>query len=291
MKAYRIWAFIVAAVAVVAAVGVFRSPHPTEPVRSTDAGSSWTLFGGIGSTSDDKTVTTKFSVPTVKQYEGGAFDLENLTVVQFVEKYRSAAHGSGREAAYAAYRIYQAEKMCADSMETEGRLGLSRGSEQYANALGDEAEACVGLPPTWLYERYQFLKQAAQGGIEGAAIAFYEDGASGHMTGDPMPADWADDAIKLLQAAGEQGDMNALHRLSVIYHDQQDQLVPPDPQKALTYKTAMLVLQPSRGPGGAPLALEDTPIIKKLSAGLSSEQVAAALQEGRAIAAQCCEKN
>lgn len=72
---------------------------------------------------------------------------------------------------------------------------------------------------------------------------------------------------------------------------QQAQLVPPDPQKALTYKAAMLVLHPYLLPGGSPAALEDTPIIKTLSAGLSPQEVAAALQEGRTIAAQCCEKH
>jgi hypothetical protein len=152
-----------------------------------------------------------------------------------------------------------------------------------------EAEACEGLPPTWLYERYQFLKQAAQGGIEGAAIAFYEEGASGRTTGDPMPADWADDAIKLLQASGERGDIYALHRLSYVY--QQGELGPPDPQKALTYKAAMLVLQPYRTWAWSQLGLEGVPIIKYLSRDLSPDQIAAALQEGRTIAEQCCNKH
>jgi len=290
VKKYRGW--IVALVAVVAAVGVFTSPRPTETVRTTEPGPSWTLFGGIGSARGDRKPTIEFSVPEVKQYEGGSFDLENLTVVKFVEKYRSAANGAGREAAYAAYRIYQAEKMCAEIPKTEERLGLSRGSVQYDEVLGDETEACVGLPPTWLYERFKFLKQAAQGGIEGAAVLFYQEGAPYHSRIDPIPEDWADDALRLLRAAGEQGDINALQQLSISYHFRNDPLASPDPQKALTYKAAMLVLQPYY-PYDSYFhqELENTPIIKRLSAGLSPDQVAAALQEGKAIAARCCGKH
>jgi len=190
-------------------------------------GSSWTLFGGIGSTGSDQKArkpAIEFSVPVVtehhrgppvvKEYEGGSFDLDNLTVVKFVEKYRSAANGAGREAAYTAYRIYQAEKMCAEIQETEYRRPV---------VLDDETEACVGLPPTWRYERYQFLKRAAQGGIEGAAIDFYQEGAFGNTTAGPIPADWAYNAINLLQASGERGDIYALHTLSYVY--QQGQLV------------------------------------------------------------------
>ena len=118
---------ILALVTVVAGVGVFTSPRPTETVSTTGAGSSWTLFGGIGSGEPKPAI--EFNVPVVpvfKQYEGGAFDLENLTVVKFVEKYRSITRAGGREAAYAAYRIYQAEKMCAEIPETEERLVLIR---------------------------------------------------------------------------------------------------------------------------------------------------------------------
>ena len=151
--------------------------------------------------------------------------------------------------------------------------------------MGDETEACVGLPPTWLYERYQFLKQAAQGGADGAAMEFYGEGsAARRVMGHLVPANWAaDDAIKFLQASGEHGDIFALHTVSYVY--QQGYLVPPDPQKALTYKAAMVVLQPRYL-----WDLENTPIIKRLSAGLSPDQIAAALQEGKAIAARCCEK-
>jgi hypothetical protein len=291
VKAYRIWAFIVAAVAVVAGVAVVRwnSLSSTEDGKSgsssgSSAGSSrssWTLFSGIGSTGSARRTgkpAIEFTVPTVKEYDGGSFDLENLTVVKYVEKYRTAAvTGQNPDAAY---RVYMAERMCSHIPETQRRQG---------EVVDDEADACVGVTPAMIYERHQFLRQAAQGGIAEAAMDFYRDGPPGHEAGDPIPADWAADAIGFLRASGEHGDTYALHTLASVY--QQGQLVPPDTQKALTYKAAMLVLHPYVLPGGSPVALEDTPIIKTLSAGLSPEQVAGALQEGRTIAAQCCEKH
>jgi hypothetical protein len=106
---------IVVLVAVVAGVGVFRgeSLRPAEAVRAT--GSSWTLFGGVGSTgggekAGSRNAAIEFivpAVPAVKEYEG-SFDLENLTVVQFVEKYRPAATtGQNPDAAY---RVYLASR-------------------------------------------------------------------------------------------------------------------------------------------------------------------------------------
>jgi hypothetical protein len=279
VKAYRSWALIVVLVAVVAGVRVFRgeSLRPAEAVRAT--GSSWTLFGGVGSTgggekAGSRKAAIEFIVPAVaavKEYEG-SFDLENLTVVQFVEKYRPAATtGQNPDAAY---RVYLAERMCAHIPEIEPGQG---------DILDDETEACVGVTPSLMYERYQFLRQAAQGGVAEAAMDFLREGPAGHAAGDPIPAEWVADAIKFLQTSGEHGDAYALHTLSGMY--QQGQLVPPDPQRALTYKAAMVLLQPNHA------ELENTPIIKRLSAGLAPEQIAAALQEGKAIAALCCDKH
>lgn len=193
MKVYRIRAFIVAAVAVVAGVAVVR----WDPLSSTEdakAGSSsdsarpsWTLFSGIGSTGSAQRPgkpAFEFTVPTVREYDGGSFDLENLTVVKYVEKYRTAAvTGQNPDAAY---RVYMAERMCSHIPETQRRQG---------EVVDEEADACVGVTPAMIYERHQFLRQAAQGGIAGAAMDFYRDGPAGHEAGDPIPADWAADAI------------------------------------------------------------------------------------------------
>jgi len=274
VKAHRSWALIVALVAVVASVGLFRSLRPTETASATKAGSSWTLFAGIGSSGSGQKAAKpaiEFSVPVVKDYEG-SFDLENLTVVKFVEKYRPAALTG--ENPDAAYRVYLAERMCAHTQEVERRQG---------EVVDDEAAACVGVTPALMYERYQFLKQAAQSGVAEAAMDYFREGPAGHEAGDPIPPEWTADAIKFLQTSGERGDLYALHTLSGVY--QQGQLVPPDPQKALAYKAAMVLFQPNHE------ELENTPIIKRLSAGLSPDQIAAALQEGRAIAAQCCDKH
>lgn len=289
MKTSQKSVLFIALVAIVTGVAVSwrKAPDPTEAARVARNASSWTLFGGVGSMGggqrpSEKRAQIDFSVPAVKEYEGGAIDLENLTVVQFVDKYRAAANAADTGAANAAYRIYQAEKMCADNRETESRLGIRRGNPAdetlSTTVLGDEAEACVGVTLAMIYERVQFLRHAAQGGVEGAAMDFFREGQAGHGVGS-----WAADAIQFLQTAGKQGDINALHQLSVLY--QGGQLVPPDPQKALTYKAAMILVQPDHPD------LDSSPIIRHLSASLPPELSAAAIREGRAIAAQCCDQH
>ncbi len=56
--------------------------------------------------------------------------------------------------------------------------------------LIDDTAACVGTTPASEYERYGFLLQAAQAGIDRAANAYFLEGPAGHSTGDPLPAEW-----------------------------------------------------------------------------------------------------
>jgi hypothetical protein len=295
VKTYRGLAVIVALAAIVAGAAVVRwnSLAPAEAVRAGGSGSSWTLFGGIGSTGSGQKAGGKrpaidFRVPTVKQYESGAFDLENLTVVKFVEKYRSAAS----ENPDVAYRIFLAEKMCARVAEIERRQG---------RVLEDEVAACVGITPALMYERYQFLKQAAQGGVPTAARAFVQERPPGYTEDAPLPPEWRADAIKFLQPSGEHCDTDDLQTLAVLYVYLQSPLMPADQQKALTYyKAAAAVLRkPHLLPPPPNITIlsdqweleEIQTAIKLLSTGLSSEQIAVALQEGEAIAAQYCNKH
>src|SRR6266478_822218 len=76
--------------------------------------------------------------------------------------------------------------------------------------LIDDTAACVGTTPALEYERYGFLLQAAQAGIDRAANAYFLEGPGGHSTGDPLPAEWTGNTIKFLQAAATQGDTTSM---------------------------------------------------------------------------------
>jgi hypothetical protein len=268
------WKLLLAAVAAVVPAGlilfgihlvhVAKDEKKEAPVASTGG---FTLFGGIG-----QPPQSEFTIPTIKVYGGvtGRFNLEGLTVTQFVQKYRVRAAGNP----HIAFKLYQAEALCADLPTTKER---ARTDKQYVQFLIDDRQACEGVTPALEYERYTWLLQAAQAGVDEARIAYFLEGPQGYVAGDPTPAEWAGNVMNFLQASAVDGNRNAMFWLSNAYSE--GILAAKDPQRALAYRVAELTVRP-----GDPVDLTANPTIKRLSAGLSPAQIAAAIERGRTIA-------
>jgi hypothetical protein len=267
---------VLAIVVLVTALGgrYFLKENPNR-TAATYIAHAFTLFGGVGQSGfGDSKSPDALKLPT-KVYasvNGGRFDLEGLNVLQFVRKYSPAARAGD---AQAAFRVYQAEALCAGLPYTKMRA--DGGDKFYAQALIDDTAACVGTTPAMEYERYVFLLQAAQAGIDRAANAYFLEGPAGHSTGDPLPAEWTGNTIKFLQAAATQGDTTSMYLLSQIY--EKGLVVPVDKQKALTYTVAAFEYNPGR------TALENY-AIQRRSVGLTPDQVQLAVNQGQELAAQ-----
>jgi hypothetical protein len=275
---------LIAAASAIAIVTVFFAivGHvPKEQAKQASQGPGITLFQGIGSSGSPDSKSVEFTVPGRKTFgglAGGRLDLEGLTVAQYVEKYRAKARGD----AQAAFRLYQAEAICAHIDQSIRKARVMEGSQReqsYRQIADDEVSVCTDATPALILERHQFLEQAAQAGIDEAKIAYLMEGAPGWREGEPIPPDWAKTAQGYLESAAANGNQSALYWLSQAY--QQGALgVQKDPQRSLAYTIASFALRPD----GDSIDLNNLPLVQRSE--LSPDQRAAAIAQGKSIAAQ-----
>jgi TPR repeat protein len=275
-----VFAGAIVAVVAIGAVLLMRE-EDRHQMAAKDSPQSFTLFGGIGSTGTGSQSGTKvLSVPTgVKSYMGiggHLFDLQGLTALQFIQKYSQDAR---RGDAYAAYRVYQAEALCAGISDAKGLSETFSHSkyraQAYSDNLTDLVRTCDGVTPALTDERRQFLAQAATGGVPDALTDFYVEGP-GVSKDDPAYFQWGQQTVGFLQQASLNGNRMALIYLSNLYED--GTYVAKDPEKALSYAVAYAELRT-----GTP---EVNPLVRQLSAGLSIDQQIAAYQQGKQYAQQ-----
>ena len=208
---------------------------------------------------------------------GRAFTLDGLSVRDFVDKHSAAARAGD---VYEAYRVYQAEALCADLPAIRRRavtMKEASNGPEYAQDVVDVGEACDGVTPALMEERRQFLFQAAQGGIDDARIDFAFEGPPGNASmDDPNGKQWGSQVVAFLNASGNSGNSYALMLLSEVY--QQGAAVPQDPEKALMYMAAV-----SQMMTGDPQRML---LVSQLSTGLPAPVAANAIQQGKALALQ-----
>jgi hypothetical protein len=262
-----------------------RTPKQKVVANSPDGG--FTLFGGIGqSGAPGSKPKVEFSLPTRKSYtiDGRSFDLEGLTVAQYVEKWRAKARSDNAVALH----LYQAEALCAHADEYKSAGDMMAGSPSepmYRQIIKDTQEVCDGTSPALMYERYQFLRQAAAAGVDEARIAFFLEGPVEFAPGTPIlpstevPGEWAKQAVSYLQTSAAEGNRAALYYLSEIYN-RGALSVSANPQQGLAYTVAAMALRPD----GDTLDLMQLPAVQR--SGLTPDQQAAAVQQGKALAAQ-----
>lgn len=221
-------------------------------------------------------------------------ELDGLAVRAFVDRWSQAARTGDTRAAY---RVYQAEALCARADEDER---LVRESERVlrvpSSPRDDEAKAsiaagartlrnlCDAVSPAEVDERLHFLLVAAQSGLADAQIDFYFEGPYGKPyelsaeDPDPNVIAWKARAIDFLKQAAMQNNRDALEFLSLAYFN--GVVVPQDFETALTYDIAL-----ARANHKDPeLALLATQLIRQLP----ESSVARARTAGEALYRQCC---
>jgi hypothetical protein len=273
---------IVATIMVVSSVvGLFflkeslRQPDRAE-VKDTSGykPNSWTLFAGVGQSS-----SKMLAIPSSpKQFStfSGAFDLDGLTVVEFVAKYSALARTDPQWA----YRVYQAEALCANLDIVKNAAEVMKQSHQadwYAQAANDATEACQGVGPAIMEERYQLVQRAAQAGVDRARIDFAFEGPAGNPPrGDPNREQWTKQMVGFLNDSIHDGNRSSLLMLSDLY--KQGALIPQDLRQALVYQAAFAQVVTGKPDGLLP--------VTEMSEHLPPEVVKTALQVGAALGQQ-----
>lgn len=218
---------------------------------------------------------------------GAPVDLGGLTVRGFIDRWSPAARTGD---AHAAYRLYEAEALCARAAENERMLrsrSLSQGDglrESIEASTEDLQALCDGVSPKEVEERLVFLTQAALSGNVQAQLDFYVEGPLGRhdelRADDPDPnvGTWKSQAIAFLKQAAMQNNRDALEALAVAYFN--GIVVPQDFETSLTYEIA-LARASHKDPELALLATQ-------LTAQLPAAVVARARTAGEALYQQCC---
>ena len=211
---------------------------------------------------------------------GRTLDLDDLSVADFLLKVAPAAR---RGDAVAAYRVYQAEAMCA-SLDWKQRIDLSAmGVEAEASWVADLAamtETCAGITPAQRGERFTFLDQAIRAGNPQAMLDYRVEGPNGHLDleevdpRDPLVVTWKQNVAVYLRQLAADGNEDAW--LLLAQDCESGLVVERDLASAITYWTA---LQISRRPNVDPLSINFIDALARQSPSESRQ----AIEAGRAL--------
>lgn len=214
------------------------------------------------------------------------------TLAQQVD--RLAATGRAADA-YDAYWLVQT---CIDFQRT-GDLAVPDGDlMRRANDAEKSAEKlmCADLTGRMKTARLDHLAVAAKAGISGADLAFLQTGPFGDISAlesrpdDPLVLAWKEEALGYLEAQALQGSIASMIALVGKYNED-GELVKRHPVSALRYATAVHDYFETLLGGASktsPNPLSDD-FMRRMSQGLSSEQVKLATAEGRRLTALAAE--
>lgn len=215
---------------------------------------------------------------------GRRLDLGGSGVAAFLERIAPLAR---RGDAIAAYQVYQAEAICA-AMEREAD-GIRAARVQDVDAMAKwregaaaTIEACAGVSPAQVQERFGFLEQAIRAGIRDAMSDFRTEGPLGVDPSTLEPNDWRLIAWRRavgsqLEVLAGQGDRSAWIALAGDY--QTGRTVDKDFRAAVKYRTSVVATgrQPDRDPA-------TVGSIKDMARTMQPEEVQEAIVQGRALA-------
>lgn len=226
--------------------------------------------------------------PELSTLGGVPVDLDGLSVRAFIDRWSPAARTGD---ANAAYRLYEAEALCARASRNERALRNGDApTEGSAERKAIEADTttleavCAGTSPAEADERLQFLTQAARSGNANAQIDYFIEGPYGRPYDvqaeerDPNVVAWKVQAIEFLKQAAMQNNRDALEYLAMAYF--KGIVVPEDLETSLTYEIA-LARASNKDPN---LALLATQLVKQLP----EASVTRARVKGEALYRQCC---
>lgn len=186
----------------------------------------------------------------------------------------------------AAYKVYQAESVCATNDDPVAEMQTEDDRKAAAAEREKIKKFCAGVSPAQIQERMHFLELAARAGNTQAQVDFYMEGPNGRPdTGtldpkDPSVQQWRSESLAYLTSAGKQGDPFALGLLSTLYDG--GVLGDRDPKMSMAYSIAENY---ARGH-----ALSDAQLQRRYGKQLSESDFTAAQQLGAQIASSCCQR-
>lgn len=217
----------------------------------------------------------------------GYFDLNGLTVSQYVNRYREAANKGDN---MAAFNIYRVESICTRIPELQKNIDSMRYNTQEIKAKEamqrslNEVQSVCGNFKIDENERWHYLFMAAKGGVTAAQLAYANNPPAEinrlyqrDLT-NPRVVQWQKEAVGFLTQAGNSGDLVALTELATIYDT--GRMAPQDRQLALTYRMALALINKSNF----------NPDITRLSGQLTPDQVNAAYAAATELVNSCCDK-
>ncbi len=258
-------------------------------VNSQQAGSHGTAWaaspfaqGSAMEQSEDITNIEK-TPDAIYSRSGKPVNFDGKNAAQYIEQWIAAARRGDKDAAY---KVYQAESVCASNDEQVGNFQTEDDQKEFMREREATKKICHGVSPAQVQERMHFLELAARGGDKRAQIDFYMEGPGGRTDNaisgrsDPAFKQWRADAVDYLKSAAGQGDPFAMGLLSTVYGS--DSLGVRDPKLAMAYSIAEAT---ARG-----RQLTDSQLKNRFGKQLSSSDFTAAIQMGAQMSSDCCSK-
>jgi hypothetical protein len=208
---------------------------------------------------------------------GRIVDLGGLDVAQYIAQREGAARLGDMKAIY---EVYQAEALCANLDAPLPDLMDDADREQLTRARTHQRALCSNVSPAQVQERLHYLKLAADAGNADAQIDFAMEAPATLNADDPAVAQWKQDAIGYLKAAGMHCNAYALGLLSNAYDA--GSLAEPNPVLAMAYNIASARAR----------SIEKTPAqwAQQFGEGMSDADVDAALKQGMQLADGACRR-
>ncbi|MFZ6675464.1 hypothetical protein [Undibacterium sp. Xuan67W] len=281
--------------------GVFVSLRNGEEwsIKSTDNNAPFdskekTSLGGNGSSSSfgfgralivprDGNEAETNPLPIIYGRNGRAVDFGGLRATDYISKWAGLARAGNIDAAY---KVYQAESVCANSGAPLADYNSEADREQSIAEQTRLMSLCAGVTPAQVQERLNFLGLAARAGKVDAQIDYFMEGPYGRpidlkeSQDDPIVKKWKDDAITGLKAAASLGEPFALALLAQSYDV--GEIVPRDAKLSIAYKAAEAEVRNT--------PLSEVQLRRKFGSQMSDEDFDAALQLGKKLVQDCCKK-
>lgn len=222
--------------------------------------------------------------PVLLTMAGRPVDLDGLDVAHFLD---GMAVRARRGDVAAAYRVYQAECLCAtiDRDTTSLRIIEGLDADDRARSVASLAlktSACAGVTPAQMHERFGFLDQAVRAGHRDAMLDYRAEGPLGLdieslAADDVRLTEWKRRANAYLETLAAQGNREAWSALSWDY--QAGLVVDRDDWASIKYQAATDAT--SRRPDRDPLSWS---FVADMARTMQPKDVQAAIAEGRALA-------
>lgn len=150
---------------------------------------------------------------------------------------------------------------------------------------------CASLTQRNVIDRVSYVEKAAEAGVPGASLAFYEAGPNGNIgdleqrPDDPLVIEWKRKAFELITRDAMRGDINAIAKLGTAYSGEFGELE-RDLGKALGYELALKEIRIRRNESKG----SDDWIINQIKEDASPRDLRIAEETKDLIMESCCKQ-